>query len=175
MFHFIKRELETVFVHRFSNATMPVTRLPINCGHYWGLNGLLIGYFLFHPLYQEPQRYEGMNWILAGVFLVAEGLNLQTHLILRDLRPQGTKKRGVPQGAGFGLVSCANYSWELVAWGAFAVLSQCFTSYLFLLVSFVTLVDWAKTRHRRYLKEFDGKEGRPLYPPGRKALIPFLL
>ncbi len=28
MFHFIKREYETVFVHRFSNATMPLRNLP---------------------------------------------------------------------------------------------------------------------------------------------------
>lgn len=175
MFHFLKRELETIFVHRFSNATMPVTRLPINCGHYWGLNGLLIGYFLFHPLYQEPLRPPYLAEVLIFIFFISELLNMKTHLILRDLRPEGTKKRGIPEGAGFGWVSCANYFWEIVAWTAFAVFSQCLTSYIFLLMSFVTLVDWSKTRHRRYIKEFDGKDGRPLYPRNRKALLPFLL
>ena len=29
-------------------------------------------------------------------------------------------------------------------------------------------------RHKKYKKEFDGKEGRPLYPENRKALIPFI-
>ncbi|ETW15332.1 hypothetical protein PFFVO_05626 [Plasmodium falciparum Vietnam Oak-Knoll (FVO)] len=35
LFHFIKREFESLFIHRFSNATMPIIRVPINCGHYW--------------------------------------------------------------------------------------------------------------------------------------------
>lgn len=35
LLHFIKREFETLFIHRFSNATMPIHRLPINCFHYW--------------------------------------------------------------------------------------------------------------------------------------------
>jgi len=39
-FHYIKRLLETVFVHRFSHATMPVANLyrvsvpPLYCGHH---------------------------------------------------------------------------------------------------------------------------------------------
>jgi very-long-chain enoyl-CoA reductase len=41
--HYSKRELETLFVHRFSNATMPLTNLPKNCFHYWILGGLVVG------------------------------------------------------------------------------------------------------------------------------------
>lgn len=33
--HFAKREYETLFIHRFSNATMPIKRIFINSAHYW--------------------------------------------------------------------------------------------------------------------------------------------
>ncbi|GJD08546.1 ABC transporter B family member 2 [Galdieria sulphuraria] len=50
LFHFGKRELETLFVHRFSHSTMPWKNLVKNCSYYWGF-AALIGYFLCHPLY----------------------------------------------------------------------------------------------------------------------------
>ena len=47
--HYVKRELETAFVHVFSRKTMPFKRIFINSAHYWILFGLLnsIELFLF--------------------------------------------------------------------------------------------------------------------------------
>jgi very-long-chain enoyl-CoA reductase len=44
-----------------------------------------------------------------------------------NLRKPGTKVRGIPNGNIYSLVSCANYTWELVAWLAFAVFTQALT------------------------------------------------
>lgn len=174
IFHFVKREIETLSIHRFSNATMPITRLPINCGHYWGLCGGLIGYFLFHPDFTEVSHQKIEDLMYASIFLMFETLNFNTHMILRKLRPQGSSKRGIPTGAGFGLVSCANYFWEICAWTTFALFSKCFASYIFLIASVSILVKWSQERHQRYLKEFNGRGGKPQYPRNRKALIPFI-
>ena len=41
MFHFSKRFLETLFVHSFSKASMPLTNLFKNCGYYYSAAALV--------------------------------------------------------------------------------------------------------------------------------------
>src|SRR5215472_3310845 len=45
-------------------------------------------------------------------FQFAELSNFHTHLTLRALRPVGSRKRGIPFGYGFNLVTCPNYMFE---------------------------------------------------------------
>lgn len=168
--HYLKREFETLFIHRFSNATMPFNRVFINSGHYWGTFGALVGYFFFHPRYTEPDYLpKNVKYGLIGAFAVFQFLNFMCHKALRNLRKPGTTERGIPKGWGFGLVSCANYFWETLVWLTFSVFSGTLTSYLFLLFSFYQMSVWAKGKHRRYKKEFKD------YPKKRKAIVPFLL
>jgi very-long-chain enoyl-CoA reductase len=120
--HFIKRELETLFVHRFSNDTMPFSNLFKNCFHYWLMFGFFNIYFFLHPDYTTPTWLkESHMFILVGLFVVFEFLNLMTHITLKNLRKPGSTERGIPKGWGFGLVSCANYFWEALCWTIFAV------------------------------------------------------
>ncbi|WBY57239.1 3-oxo-5-alpha-steroid 4-dehydrogenase [Plasmodium yoelii yoelii] len=72
---------------------MPIVRVPINCGHYWILCGVNIGYYLFHPKY-KPYNLGSKPHIVYSIFfvlLVLEFLNLKCHLILKNLRPRGKK------------------------------------------------------------------------------------
>ncbi|CAI2376697.1 unnamed protein product [Moneuplotes crassus] len=168
--HYIKRELETLFIHRFSSSTMPFKNLFINCTHYWFTFALLVGYFLFHPKYTEP-TYIPMNlkYILIGLFAFFQLMNFLCHNELKNLRKPGTTERGIPKGFGFGLVSCANYFWETLVWLSYSVLTGTATSYLFLVFSFYQMSEWALKKHRRYKKEFKD------YPKERTAILPFLL
>ena len=52
-FHYLKRDLETVFIHRFSHGTMPIKNLFKNCTYYWGF-AAWIAYLINHPLYTPP-------------------------------------------------------------------------------------------------------------------------
>ena len=108
--------------------------------------GLFLAYPIYGPTYAANSGYiTGTRrsdplflWTCAGIWLVrplpllnyptgrlridqfAELSNLATHLTLRNLRPPGSKKRAIPHGYGFGLLSCPNYFFESVAWSAVA-------------------------------------------------------
>ena len=111
--HYVKRELETIFVHRFSNDTMPFTNIFKNSIHYWGFFGLFNMYFFLHPDYTKPSWASDQFYIASTVFFCFfEFMNLMCHLELKNLRKPGTTERGIPKGYGFGYVSCANYFWE---------------------------------------------------------------
>ena len=166
-FHFLKREYETFFIHRFSHATMPLRNLFKNCGHYWVLSGILISYNLYTPNYISPKISIVLLSLL--IFLIAEIGNFRTHTILRSLRPEGTTHRAIPRGLGFDYVSCPNYTFEIVAWIAFAFMTGLWSSWLFAVVATAQMYLWAIKKHRQYRHEF------PDYPKGRKILIPFLL
>ncbi|KAI0749310.1 3-oxo-5-alpha-steroid 4-dehydrogenase-domain-containing protein [Daedaleopsis nitida] len=178
LLHFAKRELETVFVHRFSHGTMPFFNIFKNSAHYHVLSGVLLAWSLYSPTFAMNSPWirgtirEDPTFLCSclGVFLFAELSNLHTHLTLRNLRPEGSTKRAIPQGYGFALVSCPNYLFESVAWTAVAVMTGSYAAYLFLAVSTYQMAVWALKKHRNYKKEF-GKD----YPRGRKAMFPFVL
>jgi len=171
MLHYLKRLYESAYVHRFSNPTMPIRNIFKNCAHYWMLGGLFIAYYVYHPLFTPTALGDTVVYALAAVFVLAELGNLHAHITLRDLRPAGTKTRGVPRGGMFEFVTCANYTYELLAWLVFAIFTQTFTSWLFFVVSFAQIAEWAVKKHKLQKAEF-ASTGQ--LPKGRKILIPFI-
>jgi len=175
--HFVKRELESVFVHRFSHATMPLKNIFKNSFHYHILSGLFLAYPIYGPTYAATSPHirgtvrsnPQFLWMCAGVWLLAELSNLSAHVTLRNLRPPGTKKRAIPYGYGFNLISCPNYFFESVVWAAVAYMSGSWAAWLFWGASTAQMMSWAAKKHHTYKKEF-GTE----YPRQRKAMIPFL-
>ncbi|KAJ1546221.1 3-oxo-5a-steroid 4- dehydrogenase, partial [Cladochytrium tenue] len=171
--HYLKREFETLFVHRFSLDTMPLRNLPKNCFHYWITGGVLLAYPIYQPNF-EGGLLGGVKgdllYPLIGLFVYAEVSNLITHLILADLRPPGSKVRKIPFGYGFNYVSCPNYFYESMAWLLYAVITGSVAAYLFFAVGAGQMYLWAVKKHKRYLREFGDK-----YPKNRTAIVPFLL
>lgn len=171
MFHYSKRELETLFIHRFSHATMPISNLFKNCSYYWGF-AAYVAYFVNHPLYTPPP--EDLVYIGMCLFYFMEVGNLSAHWTLRMLRPPGTKIRRIPRGGLFELVSCPNYTYEILSWLGFNLMTRTVAGILFMCAGAFQMLLWAQAKHRRYRKEFDGNHGRALYPTSRKIIVPFL-
>lgn len=173
-FHYVKRLLETLFVHRFSHGTMPLRNIFKNCMYYWGFAAWM-AYYINHPLYTPPIYGEQQIRLALVVFLFCQIGNFSIHIALRNLRPPGSKTRKIPYPTKnpftwiFLLVSCPNYTYELGSWLGFTLMTQCLPVAFFTLVGFIQMTVWAKGKHRSYLKEFRD------YPALRSPILPFFL
>ncbi|KAI9136359.1 3-oxo-5-alpha-steroid 4-dehydrogenase-domain-containing protein [Paraphysoderma sedebokerense] len=173
--HFVKREFETIFIHRFSNATMPIMNIFKNSFHYWILSGVLIAWEVYAPksviVEKGTKAFADREWeirIGVGLWVFGEISNFITHLTLRNLRPPGTTVRKIPRGYGFDLVSCPNYFFETVAWIGFCLITRSWAALFFTAVAFAQMYVWAVKKHKNYRKDFKD------YPKDRKAMVPFL-
>ncbi|XP_022648833.1 very-long-chain enoyl-CoA reductase-like [Varroa jacobsoni] len=172
-FHYVKRLLETMFIHRFSHGTMPIFNLFKNCGYYWGF-GLYIAYYINHPLYTPP-ACKRQIYAAFVLFAIAEIGNFSIHLALRNLRPAGSKERRIPFPTAnpftqlFSFVSCPNYTYEVLSWVAFTAMTNTLPVGLFASAGFYQMTVWALGKHRNYKKEFKD------YPKNRTAIVPFII
>ncbi|GAA99084.1 uncharacterized protein L969DRAFT_87132 [Mixia osmundae IAM 14324] len=175
MAHYIKRELETVFVHRFSKATMPLSNVYRNSAYYWIFSGFLLAWPLYSPANSYSQLYGTLRakneylYTLLSVWLFAQISNFVSHMQLRALRPAGTRERHIPYGYGFEIVSCPNYSFEILGWLTVVVMTQSPAVLLFATIGVYFMSTWAVSRHKAYRRQFGDK-----YPRNRKILIPYL-
>lgn len=173
--HFVKRELETVFVHRFSSATMPVGNIFKNSFHYWVLAGLNLAYWTYSPTASIARSASlAADYVVVypavALYVVAELANLSAHLSLRRLRRPGTTERGIPRGLGFDLVTSPNYLFEVLAWLAVWILSRSLSTAVFLVVAGAQMYVWARKKEVRYRREFGSK-----YAKKRYVMVPGLL
>lgn len=163
--HFVKRELETLFVHRFSASTMPFRNVFKNSFHYWVLAGLNIAGWIYAP--NAPTAKDPNNLIMfAGLVLYAIGElgNLQAHLTLMNLRSPGGTERAIPQGWMFDLVTCPNYMTEALSWlGVLMVSNFSLSVVVFMIVSVGQMMSWAKKKENRYRKEFGSRYRKKKY------------
>lgn len=166
--HFLKREYETLFVHRFSAATMPARNIFKNSAHYWILSGLNLAYWAYAPWAPTAGKSNTLiTYAGIALFAVGEVLNFYTHMVLKNLRRPGTTERGIPTGIGFNLVTCPNYFFEIMAWIGVALVSWSLSTVLFLVIAGAQMGAWGKKKERRYRKEFGDK-----YKKKRFAIFP---
>ncbi|KAI5961174.1 TSC13 [Candida pseudojiufengensis] len=182
LLHFLKREYETVFVHKFSNATMPIFNIFKNSTHYWILSGFNLAYFVYAPTNDYTGIWKNYvfhvnelpTWAIGSLVLTwifAEFSNFKTHSILSELRDKDPKKYVIPYGYGFDLVSCPNYFFESLSWFAYALLVGNWSAWLFFAVSTGQMWLWAVKKHKRYLKTF-GDDYKKLK---RKIFVPYVI
>ncbi|XP_069554082.1 very-long-chain enoyl-CoA reductase [Brachyistius frenatus] len=172
--HYLKRLIETIFVHRFSHGTMPLRTIVKHCAYYWCFSAWL-AYHINHPLYTPPSYGElQVNYALV-MFVICELGNFSIHLTLNNLKAEGSNVRKFPMPTKnpftwlFFFVSCPNYTYEVGAWVSFTIMTQCLPVAFYTLLGFIQMTIWAKGKHRAYSREFKD------YPSLRVAIIPLIL
>lgn len=169
--HFVKRELETLFVHRFSANTMPFTNVFKNSFFYWAFSGLLCAYFIYSPMSLAASAdVPVVDALGVALFLFGETGNGLVHLYLSSLRTPGTTERKIPVGYGFSLVTCPNYMYEVLSWVGVTLVSRSWTTALFIAIGTAQMFAWAKGKEATYRKEFGD-----LYKKKRYVMLPGLL
>eukprot|EP00064_Thunnus_orientalis_P013713 superscaffoldBa00002278_g13753 len=159
-FHYMKRLIETIFVHRFAHGTMPLRTIV----------RLIKARLSLFTAYGELQ----VNYALV-LFVICELGNFSIHLTLNNLRGEGSRGRKFPMPTKnpftwlFLFVSCPNYTYEVGAWVSFSIMTQCLPVALYTLLGFIQMTIWAKGKHRTYSREFKD------YPSLRMAIIPLIL
>ena len=169
--HFVKRELETLFVHKFSANTMPVRNVFKNSFFYWAASGLLCAYFIYSPTSLAAKADQPLI-DATGVllYLFGETGNALVHLYLSSLRTTGGTERKIPVGYGFGLVTCPNYMYEILSWVAIILVSRNWTVAFFIAIGAAQMYTWGKGKEAAYRKEFGDR-----YKKKRYAILPGLL
>jgi very-long-chain enoyl-CoA reductase len=153
-------------VHKFSRATMPLANLFRNSTYYWGF-AAAVGYPLVSPYYTAPGKEQVA--VCLALWVAAQLTNYLVHAQLAGMRgTEGDKTRQPPKGFLFSLVSCPNYTAEVIGWVAWTGLTQIGMAGLFTLFGFYQMRQWAISKHVDYCDEFPEIKKR-------KAIVPFLI
>lgn len=154
--HFFKREIETIFVHRFSASTMPARNIIKNSAYYWALSGLLCAWEIYAPWSASAKADDGATTAVVGtlIYIFGEVSNAIVHLNLASLRSPGGTERAIPRGYGTSLVTCPNYMFEIISWIGVAIALRSWSTVIFLSGGTYQMLAWAKGKERAYRKEF---------------------
>jgi very-long-chain enoyl-CoA reductase len=164
--HFLKREYETLFIHRFSLATMPMFNILKNSSHYWILSGAWLAYWIYAPgSYSslETPLTKNLNIVGLVLYLFGEVSNFSTHVTLSNLRSPGGTERGIPKGYGFELVTCPNYLFEMIAWTGVLCVTRSSALLPFMVTAFVQMYFWAIKKEKALRNEFPKEYRRKRY------------
>jgi very-long-chain enoyl-CoA reductase len=158
LFHYGKRIFESAFVHSFSSDTMPLLNVFKNSAYYWGA-GLLLGYYAQFVSIENDTH----NIAISIIWCLCQAGNGFCHYYLANLRSGNTKEHILPTNALFRIVTCPNYTFEIIGWGLFACLGyDGLTPYfgvklLFCMIGACQMYLWAQGKKRRYKKLFGDK------------------
>ncbi|KAK3314627.1 3-oxo-5-alpha-steroid 4-dehydrogenase-domain-containing protein [Apodospora peruviana] len=162
--HFLKREYETLFVHRFSANTMPAFNIFRNSAFYWLMSGLLCSLHIYAPGSAADRNELGLlDYVGLALFVVGETCNWIVHQHLSTLRKPGGTEKGIPNCIGSNLVTSPNYMFEVTAWLGVILISRSFSVVAFIATGILYMRSWSRDKERALRKEFGDRYKKKKY------------
>lgn len=172
--HFVKRELEVLFVHKFSANTMPAAFIVRNSLFYWVFAGLLGAFEVYSPFSAAaraaPFLSSPLDVLGLALYVAGELCNANVHWYLSTLRKPGETARKIPSGLGFSLVTCPNYMFEIIAWIGIILVTRSPSLVVFIFIGSYFMYIWGRGKEKAYRKQFGDK-----YKKKRSVMLPGLL
>jgi len=161
LFHFAKRVLEALFLHKYSGAATVSATMFVAVFY-----SFVAGMISFLNAQTIPAM-DGLFYAGLVFFAFGEAGNFYHHKLLADLR-KDREGYHIPQGGLFEYVTCPHYFFELVSWFGVALLSR----HLFALMAFVAMTAYLVARSAKTRQWYQARFAD--YPTERKRMIPFL-
>lgn len=173
--HFLKRVLETLFVHRYSGSMKGATGAFI--GVFYSLVSLLI---CTMQSAVPASVYAGAGCDLGvalAMFSVGQAGNLWHHCLLADMRKKEPSASSdgnaspykIPEGGLFNFVTMPHYLFEIIAWFGIALAAQQLNAVL----AACGMTSYLSGRAIATTRWYEQKFGK-LWPKDRKNLVPFV-
>ena len=166
-FHFARRTLESAFLEKHSQLTVPLADSLCEFAYYWLFAAWIASVFASTSPPSLPSPVSP-SFALCG-WAMAEFTNFYAHRVL-SRNPSKDGKRVVPSAPPFRLVCCPHYLAEILSWLCFSLCCPCVPSVLFALAGGGIMTGYALERHRKYIVD-DPAFARS----ARKAIVPFIL
>lgn len=164
-FHFFKRDLEVLFVHKYSGGMILGSIIIISIFYFSAAAGLVVVHYLTLGL---PKPSINLKYI--GLILFTLGIlgNFYHHNLLAKLRKPNEKGYKIPQGGLFDFVICPHYLFEIFIFVGISFISQ--TPFSFACTFGVSLYLIARSYETRkwYINKFED------FPKNIKCLIPYI-
>jgi protein-S-isoprenylcysteine O-methyltransferase Ste14 len=167
--HYVHRTFVFPFRMRATGKRMPIA-LPLLGLSFNAGNAYVNARWISH-LGSYPDGWLGDPRFLLGLAIFAIGLavNLHADTVLIRLREPGETGYRIPQGGLYRWVTSPNYLGEILEWIGWAVMTWSLAGLAFAVYTTANLAPRALSNHAWYRERF------PDYPPGRRALVPFVI
>jgi len=162
--HFVKRDLECLFVHKYSGS------MPLTTGLFISVFYSGVSYVVCYYGSRTPAANLSGFMLLVGLVMFVVGLagNYYHHNLLANLRKPGEKGYKIPAGGGFEYVATPHYFFELIGWYGVAFATQHVIAMLVAMAMTAYLGERAVAQTEWNVSKLDG------YPKDRKHILPFL-